>query len=78
MSQEEILAKLQEVFRKVLNDKSIVLTPATTAKDVAGWDSLSHVMLVVEIEGAFKKRFKSREITGWQNVGDMITSLQNA
>jgi acyl carrier protein len=78
MTNEEVLAKLQDVFRKVLNDKSIVLTPATTAKDVAGWDSLSHVMLVVEIEGSFKKRFKAREIQNWQNVGDMIQSLQSA
>lgn len=78
MTHQEVLAKLQEVFRKVLNDKSIVLSPATTAKDVAGWDSLSHVMLVVEIEGAFKKRFKAREIQNWQCVGDMITSLLNA
>jgi acyl carrier protein len=78
MSREEILAKLQDVFRRVLNDKGIVLTEATTAKDVAGWDSLSHVMLVVDIETAFKKRFKAREIQNWQCVGDMITSLQAA
>ncbi len=77
MSNEEILAKLQVVFRQVLNDNSIVLTEDTTAKDVAGWDSLSHVMLVVDIETAFKKRFKAREIQNWQRVGDMITSLQN-
>jgi acyl carrier protein len=77
MSNEEFLAKLQVVFRQVLSDNSIVLTENTTAKDVAGWDSLSHVMLVVEIETAFKKRFKAREIQNWQRVGDMITSLQN-
>ena len=47
MSNEEVLAKLQVVFRRVLGDASIVLTEGTTAKDVAGWDSLSHVMLVV-------------------------------
>ncbi|MBK9449094.1 MAG: acyl carrier protein [Bacteroidetes bacterium] len=77
MSNEEVLAKLQVVFRRVLGDASIVLTEGTTAKDVAGWDSLSHVMLVVEIEDTFKKRFKSREIQNWQCVGDMVTSLQN-
>lgn len=77
MSKEEILAKLQVVFRQVLSDNSIVLTEETTAKDVAGWDSLSHVMLVVDIETAFKKRFKSREIQNWQRVGDIVASLQN-
>jgi acyl carrier protein len=77
MSNEEVLAKLQVVFRRVLGDASIVLTEGTTAKDVAGWDSLSHVMLVVEIEGAFKKRFNSREILAWQSVGDMVASQQN-
>lgn len=77
MNNEEVLAKLQVVFRQVLNDNSIVLTENTTAKDVAGWDSLSHVMLVVDIETAFKKRFKAREIQNWQKVGDIVTSLQN-
>jgi acyl carrier protein len=77
MNKEEILAKLQTVFRQVLADDSIVLTEETTAKDVAGWDSLSHVMLVVDIETAFKKRFKAREIQNWQCVGDMVTSIQN-
>jgi acyl carrier protein len=77
MSNEEVLAKLQVVFRQVLSDNSIVLTENTTAKDVAGWDSLSHVMLVVDIETAFKKRFKAREIQNWQKVGDIVTSLQN-
>lgn len=78
MSNEEVLAKLQVIFRQVLNDNSIELKPTTTASDVAGWDSLSHVMLVVEIEDKFKKRFKTRDIQNWQSVGDMIQSLQNA
>ena len=30
---------LHEVFRNVLEDESITLTPATTAEDVNGWDS---------------------------------------
>ena len=78
MGNEEVLAKLQQIFRRVLSDNSIVLHEGTTAKEVAGWDSLSHVMLVVEIEDAFKKQFKSREIQNWRCVGDMITSLQNS
>jgi acyl carrier protein len=78
MSQEEILEKLGGVFAQVLNAKGLQLGMDTTAKDVPGWDSLSHVMLVVEIEGAFKKRFKAKEIQTWQSVGDIVRSLQSA
>lgn len=78
MNQEDILEKLTQIFRQVLSNSAIDLQMETTAKDVAGWDSLSHVMLVVEIEGAFKKRFKARDIQNWQCVGDIVKSLQQA
>lgn len=78
MTQEEILEKLTQVFKQVLGLSALELKMETTAPDVPGWDSLSHVMLVVDIEGAFGKRFKAREIQKWESVGDIVASLQGA
>lgn len=70
MSPDAILAKLTAVFRDVLDDDGIQLTANTTAKDVAGWDSLSHVRLVVAVEQELGIRFDTAEISGLANVGE--------
>jgi len=75
MEQQEILAKVQDIFRDVLDNDSIVLTPQTTADDVEEWDSLSHIQLIVGIEKAFKIKFTSKEILSWNNVGEMIDCI---
>ena len=70
-----ILETVNAIFREILENDSIVLTPATTAADVAEWDSLTHVQLVVAIEKKFGVRFTSREIQGWKNVGQLVDTL---
>lgn len=73
----EILAKVQEIFRDYLDDEGIVLLDSTTANDVEGWDSLTHIQLVVAAEKAFKIKFTSKEIMSWKNVGEMVDSIQS-
>ena len=77
MEKTEILAKLQEIYRNVLDNEDIVLTNETTADDIEEWDSLTHVQLVVAIEKDFKIKFSSKEILSWQNVGDLVDCVAN-
>ena len=77
MEKTEILAKLQEIYRDVLDNEDIVLTNETTADDIEEWDSLTHVQLVVAIEKDFKIKFTSKEILSWQNVGDLVDCVAN-
>ena len=76
MERNEILKRVEEIFREELEQEDIVLTDETTADDVDGWDSLSHVQLVAAMEEAFGIEFKSREILSWDNVGDLIDSIE--
>ena len=75
MERDDILAKVQEVFRDELEVEYLVLTDETTADDVEEWDSLSHVQLVVALEKAFGIKFTSREILSWDNVGDLVDCI---
>jgi acyl carrier protein len=76
MDRSEILAKVEEIFREELELDDLVLTDETTADDVEEWDSLSHVQLVAAMEEAFGIEFKSREILSWENIGDLIDSIE--
>ena len=76
MERSEILAKVEEIFREELELDNLVLTDETTADDVEEWESLSHVQLVAAMEEAFDIEFKSREILSWENIGDLIDSIE--
>jgi acyl carrier protein len=75
MDRNEILTIVNVVFSEVLDQDRLVLTEATTADDVADWDSLTHIQLVVAVEKRFAIRFGSKEIRSWKNVGEMIDSI---
>lgn len=72
MDKKEVLDKLTAIFRKVFRNDSLILTNELTANDVDQWDSLSHMILITEIENDFSIRFKLKDLNKMRNVGDMI------
>ncbi|ALR30601.1 acyl carrier protein [Chryseobacterium sp. IHB B 17019] len=77
MNNNEILQKLTGIFREELDNNEINLTAESTAEDVEEWDSLSHIQLIVAVEKAFGIRFTSSEIQSWNNVGEMMDSINS-
>ena len=71
MTQAEVIHKLQPVFDSVFTEE-VAVTPDLTAKDVAEWDSLNHVALVLAIEREFGIRFRTGEVELTRNVGELI------
>lgn len=59
----------------VFDDDSILVHPGMTANDVDGWDSLSHVNLIITIEAKFGIRFTKKELLKQKNVGDLIADI---
>lgn len=68
----DILKRLNEVFRDVFDDDDIVVTPKTTADDIEDWDSIEHITLIGAVEDEFGMKFKMGEVSGMNNVGDML------
>lgn len=75
MDKNEVLSKVQEVFRDVLDNEVITLNEAITADDLEEWDSLTHVQIIAGLEKEFGIKFTSKEILFWENVGDMVESI---
>lgn len=76
MQQEEIYAKLTEIFRDVLDADGLVLTPDLTAASVPEWDSFNHIHLVVAVEAQFKIKFQTAELESIQSVGHFVDLIQ--
>lgn len=75
MNNNEILVKLQNVFRDVFDNEGIEINVDTVAEDIDEWDSLAHIQLVNELEKEFKIRLSAKEILSWDNVGEMIDAI---
>lgn len=75
-SDSEILAQLQVVFDDVFGDDSVPLTAETTSDDIAEWDSVAHVGLIVGTEKAFGIMFEPDEIMEMDNVGALVSAIR--
>jgi len=74
--EEQTLDTLTQIFRDVLDDDELVLKRELTAKDVDGWDSLTHIRLLVTIERMFKIKFTLPEVRELKNVGELADLIQ--
>lgn len=69
---DNVLQQVNEVFQELFDDDELVVARQTTAADVAGWDSLMHVRLMLKMEKAFHIRFLSAEVASLKNVGELV------
>ena len=75
MKEEEILASIQEVFRKTFDKPDLIITGSMSPKDLKKWDSLNHVILISEIEKVFNIRFELQDMLESRNAGDICKTV---
>ena len=68
----DIIERLNNVFRNVFDDDSITVGRDTTANDIEDWDSLEHIRLVAAVEKEFGVKFTMKEVSTMKNVGEMM------
>lgn len=76
METTEIIKQVNDIFKAVLENDDVVIGYDTTADDVEDWDSLNHIVLVVEIEKHFGIKFTANEIVSFKNVGEMCEAIK--
>ncbi len=77
MDKAEILSKVKEAFVSVLEHDNFELSDETTANDVDGWESITHMMIINEVEKVFSIKFKLMDLMNMDNVGDLIKTIQS-
>jgi|HubBroStandDraft_1064217.scaffolds.fasta_scaffold266224_2 acyl carrier protein len=75
MTQDEIRDAMFGIIRFALGNETLELSSKMTAKDVAEWDSVRQVMIILGVEEKFGIRLSSREIDSLRNVGDFLTLI---
>ena len=75
MERTEILSKIQELLAEIIDNEEIVIDESSSPSTVEDWDSLTHFNLIMELQKEFGIKFGAAEIQGWQNVGDIISSI---
>lgn len=72
MNREHVLMKLNDIFRKVFIDDSLVIREETCAADIKEWDSLMQITLITSIENEYRVQFSLDDVLKLKNVGDMV------
>jgi len=72
---EDIRSELQAVFRWVFDDDELVISEATTASNVDGWDSMAHVNLIIAIERRFGVSFSGADLASMRGSGQTVGHL---
>jgi len=75
MEKETVKRRLNVVFQDVFDESSLEIKDDMTAADVEGWDSISHINLIVAVEKEFRIRLTTAEVRGLNNVGDFIALI---
>jgi acyl carrier protein len=78
ITRADIQRDLQEIFRNLFDDHNLVLTDATQASNIAGWDSLQQIKIILACEKKLKVRLRARDINALENFGEMVDHLYAA
>ena len=75
MKREDVLTRLQDIIREAVDNEEVIVNNDTVATDVDGWDSLTQVLIVGELQNAFGVKFTSIEISSFANVGALVDAI---
>lgn len=76
MENELIDDRLSACILGALQLKSFPLRRATRSYEVPGWDSLSHVTVIMAVEDAYGLRFSTPDLMALESVGDLERLVQ--
>ena len=71
MNKSKIDETVIDVFRTLFRQPDLELRDEMTSADVAGWDSLKHVSLIIHLADELGIKFRGDEVVRLTNVGEL-------
>ncbi len=75
MAGNDIVARMNKIFREVFDNPTIEIFDDMTSSDVVGWDSFSHINLITSLEIEFDIEFTQQEAFGFKTVGELKEAI---
>lgn len=75
MNKEDLMRRLQEIFRDIFDDMLMQINRKTNTENIEAWDSLVHINLIVAIEKEFQIKFALGELQDLKDVGDLADAI---
>ena len=70
-----LLARLEAIFREVLEDETIHIDAGMKPGDLPGWDSFSNVSILLACEQVWQFQFSSAQIDAIRSVADLVRTI---
>jgi acyl carrier protein len=67
--------RVTAVFRDIFDLPDLEISTSDTAHSIKGWDSLTHVRLIVALEEEFELGFEPEKIMELRSVGELIEAV---
>lgn len=77
MEKDQIRDKIKTILIAILKHENFNMQDEMSATDVDGWDSLTHMVIITEIEKAFQIKFKLKELNKLNNLGSLIELINS-
>lgn len=75
MNKDEILLRLNSVFRDVFDDESLEIDEVTGPDEIDDWDSLAHISLIAAVESEFGIRFDIKTALHLKTAGEIAAAV---
>ena len=76
-TRSEIVEVVKGILTKVLKHSNFEIHDELTASMVDGWDSMTHMVIITEIEEHFNIQFKLKEINKLRNMGSLLELIES-
>jgi acyl carrier protein len=72
MTTPQLQLEIQDVFRRIFGDETLVVTSSTSQEDIEAWDSLEHINILSIIEQRYGIKFDLNEVMEIKTAGDIM------